>query len=357
VRPAFRTGLDLIFALRPLLWIPAIALFAAGESWGHASSGASGTSGTWGTSGPAALGALLLLLGAVHVANGWRDRAGDRLNRKGAAMTSGAVSGSALAIVAGLCLAGSLLLSLHPTVGGTSRALLAAAALLGAAYVAPGVELKRRAGLDLLCHGIGYGVVAFLLGASAAGAVGTRAFDWVRAVAASAPYAAGILAVALVTMIADAPGDASSGQRTLAVRLGDARAWTFARGLAWATLLAGLQAHEWVPALWGLLAAAVLSLQDSEGSPAPGAPDGGAPDGGAPGAANRCAILLQAIFIVLLAPRAPWMAVAAVGIAAASSAYGAWRWGEAYPWNRLAARKGRRARGPSEEVSARRACT
>jgi len=297
-----------------------------------------------------ALGALLLLLGAVHLANGWRDRAGDRVNRKGRAVSSGAVSGRALAILAIACLAGAVLLALHPSVGGASRALLAVAGLLGAAYVMPGVELKRRAGLDLLSHGIGYGVVAFLLGASTAGKAGPRVLEWIPALAASAPYAAGILAVAIVTMIADADGDAASGQRTLAVRLGDARAWALARGFTWAALLAGLAVHEWIPALWGLLAAVMLSLRAPEDAAGSGGTDGA-------GAANRCAILLQTMFLALLVPRAPGAALTAIGIAVISSAYGAWRWREAYPWNRLAARDRSAASGSSEEVSARRACT
>lgn len=327
MRRALRVAADLVFALRPLLWIPAIALFAAGEIGGALSSGAPGTLGGAGggvhPGTAASLGSLLLLLGAVHVANGWRDRAGDRVNRKGLVVASGAIPGFALAMLGGACVVAALSLAFHPALRAGSRALLAGAALLGAAYVTPGVELKRRSGLDLASHGVGYGVVAFLLGAESAGRIGSNVAGWGSAMAAAAPYAAGVLAVALVTMIADAPGDGAAGQRTLAVALGGARAWSLARALAWTTALAGLLVGEWIPALWGVLGAVVLSLRGSE----------------EPSAANRVAIVLQLVFLTLVAPRAPVAAGVAVAIAAAASAYGAWRWGEGYPWSRISVRR------------------
>lgn len=312
-----RRLLDLCFALRPLLWIPAIALFAAGETAGHVESGGSPRPHQE-SAGPT-LGSLLLLLGAVHAANGWRDRAGDRVNRKGRAVASGAISGRALAIAGGFSAAGAFMLAMHPSVAPASRALLAAGAMLGAAYVTPAIEWKRRAGWDLLSHGLGYGVVAFLLGASSAGWIAPGVAAWGRAVLAAAPFAAGICAVALVTMIADSDGDRVVGQRTMAVRLGDRSAWRLARALAWASSLGGLFVGAWLPALWGLLAGTALSLQEFEGKEA----------------ANRCAILLQLAFVALLLPRAPGAVLLAVGIAALASAYGAWRWGESYPWNRI----------------------
>lgn len=344
MKAAVRWLLDLCFALRPLLWIPAIALFAAGATGrvgvpdlaGGLEAGDSSRALPGSTA--VALGSLVLLLGAVHAANAWRDRAGDRVNRKGRAVASGAISGRALAIAGGCSAAAAFVLAMHPSVAPASRALLTAGAILGAAYVVPRMEWKRRAGWDLLSHGLGYGVVAFLLGASAAGSIAPSVAAWARAVIAAAPFAAGICAVALVTMIADSEGDRAVGQRTLAVRLGDRGAWRLARAFAWASSLGGLLVGAWVPALWGLLAGTVLSLQEFEGKDA----------------ANRCAILLQVAFVALLLPRAPGVALLAVGIAALASAYGAWRWGEGYPWNRIGGLDvARGARRP--DVSARRA--
>ncbi|HKQ19423.1 MAG TPA: UbiA family prenyltransferase [Candidatus Eisenbacteria bacterium] len=319
---AARGFLDLCFALRPLLWIPAIALFAAGETTHPLPPLPPVPEST-----SATLGSLLLLLGAVHAANGWRDRAGDRVNRKGRAVASGAISGHALAIAGGFSAAGALVLAMHSSVAPASRALLATGAMLGAGYVVPGLEWKRRAGWDLLSHGLGYGVVAFLLGASAAGGIAPGAAAWGRAALSAMPFAAGICAVALVTMIADSDGDRVTGQRTLAFRLGDRRAWRLARAFAWSSLLGGLYVGAWVPALWGLLAGTALSLQEFEGR-----------DG-----ANRCAILLQLAFMALLLPRAPGAVLLVVGIAVLASAYGAWRWGEGYPWNRIWCGSGKEA--------------
>ncbi|HEU4725458.1 MAG TPA: hypothetical protein VFU59_09215, partial [Candidatus Eisenbacteria bacterium] len=112
--------LDWVAALRPLLWIPAIALFEAGRS--------SGGGGWWPSPGTLpALGSLLSILGAVHLANAWNDRAGDRVNRKGGIVASGSVEGRAIAVVAVSCLVVAGALSLAPSVTPGARAWLATA--------------------------------------------------------------------------------------------------------------------------------------------------------------------------------------------------------------------------------------
>jgi len=288
-------ALDGLFALRPLLLIPAVALYGAGSAWARVPTDA------------AALGALLLLLGSVHAANAWRDREGDLLNRKGLPVTSGLVGRRALLLGGLACLAGALLLAARlPT---WHRWLLLGTLALGAAYVAPPFELKRRAGLDLLSHGIGYGVVAFLLGAG--GSVGTAP----RALAASLPYALGVLTVSLLTMMADEPGDREVGQRTSAVRLGRSGAARLLTALSWATAGAGLLALEAAPALWGVTACAML---------APGAPRDAA-------SSTVAAIRLQLLFVALLAIRNPMPLVFALATGAAAAFYFRIRWGVAYP--------------------------
>jgi 4-hydroxybenzoate polyprenyltransferase len=337
-----RRALDLLFALRPLLWIPAIALFAAGRSWGR---GSGPDLDLIEASGAVVLGSLLLLLGVVHVANAWRDRAGDARNRKGRPVSRGAVGGRALVTLGAACAAGAVALAAHPAAAGPPRALLLTGALLGAAYVVPGVELKRRAGLDLLSHGLGYGVIAFLLGAAATGALSgpaARGDAWLYAAAACVPYAAGVMAVALLTMAADSAGDASAGQRTLAVALGPSRTARLARGLAWGAALTGLLAREAAPALWGIVAAAALSLAEEERRVEEAtereATEREASEREASSAAqNRLAIALQLLFLALLSVRAPIAPVAAVTLGAAASVYDRWRWGEGYPWIRLRA--------------------
>jgi len=54
--------LDRVFAIRPLLWIPAVAVYGAGRAWGFREAGR-------GDLRPGPLAALLLILAAVHAAN------------------------------------------------------------------------------------------------------------------------------------------------------------------------------------------------------------------------------------------------------------------------------------------------
>jgi 4-hydroxybenzoate polyprenyltransferase len=289
-------ALDGLFALRPLLWIPAVALFGAGSAWAGAPGDAR------------ALAALLSILGAVHAANGWRDREGDRVNRKCLPVTRGEAGRTTLLCVGAACLALATLFAWATPSG--PRWLLFVTLLLGAAYVIPPLEWKRRAGLDVLSQGLGYGVVAFLLGAGPA-----VARDPVYAARAALPYALGVMTVSVLTMLADEPGDRTSGQRTTAVALGPRRARDLALALAWGTTFSGWIALEAVPLLWGGVAAAAISLGRVREGP-----------GWTP-----VVIALQLAFLALLGPRNPMPVAFAVAAGLAVSLYNRFRWGISYP--------------------------
>ncbi|HEU4335106.1 MAG TPA: UbiA family prenyltransferase [Candidatus Eisenbacteria bacterium] len=299
-RGAAARSLDLLAALRPQLWIPAILLFESGRTvagrgslaWpGHGS-------GPW-----AALLSLLAILGAVHVGNAWRDRISDRRNRKAGPIADGTVSGRAAAWLAAACLAAAAAAASRPEVGGASRLLLLAAALLGALYVVPPFEAKRRAWLDLAAQAAGYGLVAFLLGASTAIAIAPRLL------LDAAPYAAGIASVSLLTMIADREGDRAAGQETTAVRIGSAAAERLALGFACLAAALGLARSDAVPGLWGAAAAAWIGL---------GPPEGASGDAAARPSESRIrdAVALQILLASLLATRTPipFLATAAIGL-------------------------------------------
>lgn len=337
-----RRAIDALFALRPLHLVPALALYGAGAAWGRragAAARARDAGWDWGAFTFPLL-ALCFLLAAVHAANSWRDRNGDAENRKGMSVTHGLVGRRDLTRAGAASAALAALFALLPPVPPPARALLLLAAALGAAYVAPGLALKEKPWLDLASHAVGYGVVAFLLGASAVHALAEdTAIAWRTGLAAAIPYAAGIATVSILTMIADAPGDLAAGQRTTATRLGWERSMILARLLAWGAALTGLLAAEAVPALWGLAAAAWLALGDWAGAASAEAcetPDGGAEDS-APSEMNRLAILLQLLFLALLAARAPWTGVAALLIGAAVTVYNRVRFGNGYPLARLRA--------------------
>ncbi|MEK7314566.1 MAG: UbiA family prenyltransferase [Candidatus Eisenbacteria bacterium] len=314
---AWGTWPDHLVALRPLLWIPAIALFEAGRAEGG---------GTWWPSLAAlpALVSLLSILSAVHLANGWNDRAGDRLNRKGVGLASGALRGRTVAVMGGVLLLLALVSGACLIVSSGARLALLAALGLGAAYVTPPLEWKRRPGLDLLAQAAGYGVVAFLLGAESSPSAGTKSLSPLeRAI----PYAFGIATVGLITMLADREGDEAVGQRTTVVTLGRRSAVSLTLGLAAATSIAGLASGAWTPGLWGILALAAVALF------AP--PEGGAPgdgDGDRERARwNRIAVALQITFVLLLVTRAllPFVAASVLGVAAA--AHDRHRGGHGYP--------------------------
>lgn len=307
-RRALEWLLDRTFAIRPLLWIPAVAVYGAGRAWEFRVSGRNDFS-------PGPLASLLLILAAVHGANAWRDRDGDRRNRKGLPVVRGLVGGRSLLAV-GL---GAVLVAAIVARGASSfeQGLLLVSLVLGVAYVAPPFELKRRPILDVLSHGAGYGVVAFLLGAAGCG--GPWGVGDLRAGSmASLPYTLGIMTVSLLTMLADREGDEQAGQRTTAVALGAGRAAGLSVGLAWGTMAAGLWALDLTPAVWGILAAAILAL-------GPGL------DSRTAASWNALSIRLQLLFLVILAPQAPAAFLAAILIAGATEAYNRWRWGVGYP--------------------------
>jgi 4-hydroxybenzoate polyprenyltransferase len=309
--------LDRVFAIRPLLWIPAVAIYGAGLAWGSRERGRDDLS-------PGPLAALLLILAAVHAANAWRDREGDRLNRKRIPVGPGLVGGrSLLALSLGSVVVAALLARGATTL---EQGLLLISFALGLAYVAPPLEFKRRPVLDVLSHGAGYGIVAFLLGAApSSGPDGVG--DLRPGLIAALPYALGIMTVSLLTMLADLEGDERVGQRTTAVALGSRRTAAASSALAWGTMGTGLLAGELMPTLWGALAAALLAL-------------GPEPESRTAGWWNTLSIRLQLLFLAILAPQAPAPLVVAILIGGAAETYNRWRWGVGYPLRAVSGESG-----------------
>ncbi|HSQ60464.1 MAG TPA: UbiA family prenyltransferase [Acidobacteriota bacterium] len=312
-RGAAAFALDLLAALRPQLFLPAIVLFEAGRTPEGAGSPAWPAAGSW-----SLLLSLLGILGAVHVANAWRDRRSDRLNRKSGPIADGTLTGRAAAWLAAGCLGVAAGAAATEAVAGASRLLLLAAALLGALYTLPPFEAKRRAWIDLATQAVGYGVVAYALGAS------TRAAPEPRLLLDAAPYAAGIASVSLLTMIADREGDRAAGQATTAVRIGADRAQRIAIGLAGVAAALGLARSDAAPGLWGLAAAAWIALAPAAGSRANGAAR-------APDSWIRDAVVLQIALAALLLARTPVPILATAAIGAAATLDSRRRKGTLYP--------------------------
>jgi 4-hydroxybenzoate polyprenyltransferase len=237
-------------------------------------------------------------------------------------MAAGDVSAGTAVRLGGAALFAAVVAAGAPSVGVPALLLLSIALLLGAAYTIPPLEWKRRPGVDLLAQGAGYGVVAFLLGASTSAPLGPFTLPLV---AASLPYAWGVVSVGIVTMLADREGDALAGQRTTVVAWGASRSAAAAAGIALLAAVSGFALRSWVPALGGLLAAGLVLFASPLARPAASQTEERS-------AWNRVAILTQLAFLLLLAFRSPAALVAAVGIAAASAIHERRRGGAGYPF-------------------------
>lgn len=165
----------------------------------------------------AAAAALAAALAATHIANQLADERSDRANRKLPYLASGRVSRRAARGLFGASLA--LFALALPFVSARLAPLALGALALGLAYATPPLLLKTRAGWDLAANALGYGGVAYAIGWGTAAPLEPRAL-----IGGAAPWILAVGAVFAATTVVDAPGDAAARQRTLAVRLGIARA-------------------------------------------------------------------------------------------------------------------------------------
>jgi len=235
--------LDHIFFLRPLLLAPAATMVVMGREAGRGWAAAEAQRGSVGAPmlddafdaahALIAFGALACALLATHAANQLCDEASDRENGKLPHLALGLVSRAAATRLAAICLAiACALIALSPS---TQRPLLAASLLLGIAYSAPPLALKRRAGWDLAANAVGYGGLAYAIGWTSVAAA-----DPAAVIPSAAPWILAVGAVFAATTVVDAPGDAAAGARTLAVALGASRTRTLA-----IALMIGAAAAAW----------------------------------------------------------------------------------------------------------------
>lgn len=253
-RESFIHVLDHLFFLRPLLLAPATAMFIMGRraaaDW-SLSSIAAGSPALVPDARPIlAFAALVCALLAAHVANQLADRESDRANGKLPHLAAGLVTPRASWILMIASLLSAIVLS--GFLDTAIRPLVAASILLGLAYSAPPLALKRRAGWDLVANAVGYGGIAFAIGWGtsaplASAPLATAAVPWVLAVGA----------VFAATTVVDEPGDRSAGARTLAVAIGPPRTRAVACGLLLLSMASSAVMHATVPLA---LAAASLPL-------------------------------------------------------------------------------------------------
>jgi 4-hydroxybenzoate polyprenyltransferase len=160
-----------------------------------------------------------LLVASIYVVNQIRDIESDRINRKLFILPDGIISVPAAWVIAALCAAGGLAVSLIQ--GALMFALFASGLIVGILYNLPPASLKDRPVGGVAANALGHGVITFLAGWLSAKGGGALAPELMAAGLLSS-LAAGFAngAVFLVTTIPDAGGDARTGKRTFCVAYG-----------------------------------------------------------------------------------------------------------------------------------------
>ncbi len=211
---------DFFFVLRPLILIPAWSFYAMAA---HPAAGDTRTTvlsehGFW---------CLTAVLACAYVLNQIFDRDSDVLNDKGQHLSRGIFGPRAMVSVALACFVAASLLFQSSTQ--PQRLPLVLAFLLAMTYSLPPIRLCSRPYFDLAANALGYGGLAFVIGATGDG--GTFADAWRDSV----PWVFLVGATFLHTTILDVDGDAAASKRTTTVAIG-------VRASAWMAVLLALGA-------------------------------------------------------------------------------------------------------------------
>jgi len=151
-------------------------------------------------------------MGGVYILNQIFDRESDRINKKLFLLSQGIFPLWLAILELVICWALALLL-----IRGMSTPfinLFIGAWVLGILYTTPPFKLKKRPLLDLIANGAGYGIITFLLGATAARPYGAEIVWW------ALPYALAVGGVFVNTTIVDMNGDRKANEQTTAILLG-----------------------------------------------------------------------------------------------------------------------------------------
>jgi 4-hydroxybenzoate polyprenyltransferase len=240
---------DFFFVLRPLIMIPAWSLYVLGAhapASRRAVSSALVQPGFW---------CMTAVLACAYVLNQIFDVESDRLNDKGLHLTRGLLRARTMVLVALAAFLGASLL--YPHAAPMQTGPLIVTLLLSLTYSLPPLRLCARPWFDLAANAIGYGGLAFVLGASAISRDTTGA--WMGSI----PWIFLVGATFLHTTILDVAGDAAAGKRTTSVAIGVIGSARLAALLSVTALVAAvflfLRGKPLVPAL-AMTAALVVFL-------------------------------------------------------------------------------------------------
>jgi 4-hydroxybenzoate polyprenyltransferase len=194
-----------VFVLRPLILVPAWSFYALGA---HSApdvvlASVLADSGFW---------CLSAVLACAYVLNQIFDRESDALNDKGHYLTRGLFGLRSMVAIALACFVGASLL--YPHAGPGQRFPLVLAFLLATTYSLPPLRLCARPYFDLAANALGYGGLAFVIGATGHGE------QFADAWRGGIPWVFLVGATFLHTTILDVDGDAAAGKRTTTVVVG-----------------------------------------------------------------------------------------------------------------------------------------
>lgn len=311
---------DFVFVLRPLILVPAWAFYALGA---HAApevvlATVLADGGFW---------CLTAVLACAYVLNQIFDRDSDALNDKGLYLTRGVFGVRAMIAIAMVCFAAASLAYTRVVPG--QRTPLIFAFLLSMTYSLPPLRFCARPYFDLAANAIGYGGLAYVIGATGHGA--SFAGAWRNGV----PWVFLVAATFLHTTILDVDGDAAAGKRTTTVAAGvRASAWIavlFAFGAvadaAFSFIERGTRAYPVIVTAFGL-AGFVAAAIGIEKALRKGAVTGRAARSRAASLAVQLVTALVAVTAVL---RDPLLLLILLPLIVAARAYYRLRFGLTYP--------------------------
>jgi 4-hydroxybenzoate polyprenyltransferase len=194
-----------VFVLRPLILIPAWCFYALGA---HSApevvlATVMADRGFW---------CLSAVLACAYVLNQIFDRESDALNDKGHYLTRGVFGLRMMLLIAFACFVGASYLFQGVAPGQRNPLILAF--LLAITYSLPPLRWCARPYFDLAANALGYGGLAFVIGATGHGEPFADA--WRNGV----PWVFLVGATFLHTTILDVDGDAAAGKRTTTVAVG-----------------------------------------------------------------------------------------------------------------------------------------
>ncbi len=205
---------DYFFLARPTLLVPVWTLLLLGYYRGFVHRGRA-----WGFLVSKELVLIFIvysaLMGGIYILNQIVDRETDRKNEKLFLLSGGVVPIRSAVWEMFALLAGPLVFSVF--LGVDYFFLVLVSLVMGVLYSVPPFRVKGRPLADLVFNALGYGMVSFLVGWAASGAIEGAAF--IRSV----PYCLAVGGVFANTTIPDIEGDRADRAITTGVLLGDVR--------------------------------------------------------------------------------------------------------------------------------------